>query len=149
MKQGGFTLVEMLVVVAIIAILAVIAIPSYQEYVIRTNRADMQTEMMRIAQDLQRYQVANKNFKDVTLAKVGSSGNYPQQGTALYTLNLTISSVPKNSNRYNRWELTATPINDQRQKGNGIICLNSDGHKFWSKGQTTCTLSANSDWVTP
>ncbi len=41
MVTGGFTLVELLLVVAIISLLGALGIPSYQDYLVRTARAEM------------------------------------------------------------------------------------------------------------
>ena len=70
-KHSGFTLLELMIVVAVIAVLAAIAIPNYAEYVKRTNRADVQTYMMSIAQNVESYRLVNHSFFGVSLGVLG------------------------------------------------------------------------------
>ena len=145
-QQRGFTLIELMIVVAVIAILAAIAYPSYQEYVRRTKRLDMQSTMLDIAAQIQRYKIANFKVTGATTSDVGIAAAYPTQGTALYTVSL--SPIDEASNKLNTeaWELTATPIATSSQAGDGVICLNYQGQKYWSKSATTCALSTSSTW---
>ncbi|MEO3356434.1 type IV pilin protein [Acinetobacter haemolyticus] len=136
-RVSGFTLIELMIVVAIIAIIAAIAYPSYQEYVKRTKRADMQSEMMQISQRLQGYYVINHNYTNAKLDNGSVTKDYPSSGTALYTVTITPAAQT--------WILTAAPKTGTSQAGNGSIILNSQGHKCWTKG-SSCTPSATSNW---
>ena len=133
LSSKGFSLVELLVVVVIIGILVAIAYPSYQKYVIRTKRVDVQTQMMQISQKLQSYRVINHSYKDVTLADLGFSPNYAE-----YALELVIGDGNQS------WTLSAEPTGAISQ--NGTVFLDHWGHKCWQKSQSTCTLSATSTW---
>ncbi|GAA5186763.1 type IV pilin protein [Acinetobacter kookii] len=136
-KNKGFTLIELMIVVAIIAVLAAITYPSYTQYKIRTNRADVQSEMMNIAQRLQSYYVINHNYTSATLDNGTTSKDYPISNP-VYRVTL----VPSGQT----YTLTAEPISGTVQVGNGSVILNSHGWKCWTKTTTACTPSATSNW---
>jgi len=53
--QQGFTLIEIVIVVAIMGILVSIALPAYQNSVLRSGRAEAKGELVEVASDLERY----------------------------------------------------------------------------------------------
>ena len=57
-KQEGFTLIELMIVVAIVGILSAIAYPSYAEYVRRGHRADARAGLLQAQQWLERASTA-------------------------------------------------------------------------------------------
>jgi type IV pilus assembly protein PilE len=63
-QSNGFTLIELMVVLAIAAILAAIAYPSYREFVKRGNRRAAQSVMMDIVNREHQYFVANRVYAD-------------------------------------------------------------------------------------
>lgn len=65
-RARGFTLVELMVVVAIVAILAAIAIPAYGRYVYRARRAEGQALLLHIANAQERYYAVHNRYGDLT-----------------------------------------------------------------------------------
>ena len=68
--QLGFTLIELMIVVAIIGILAAVAYPSYQDHIRKGNRSAAQAFMMDVAQRQQSYLLNNRSYA-TTLAALG------------------------------------------------------------------------------
>lgn len=58
----GFTLIELMVVVTIIGILTAIALPAYSGYIARARRADARTQLVQVAQFMQRFYAANDSY---------------------------------------------------------------------------------------
>lgn len=72
-RLRGFTLVELMVVVAIVAILAAIAMPSYSRYIYRARRADGQALLMHVANAQERYYAAHHRYGDLPAIGYASS----------------------------------------------------------------------------
>lgn len=109
--QRGFTLVELMVVVAIIAILASIAIPSYRAYMIRAHRAEAKAQMMEIASREQQFLLANRVYADkATLVANGFST--PADLDQYYNWDVAVGAAGIPS-----FLITFTPIGSQTSDG--------------------------------
>ncbi len=92
-SNRGFTLIEMMIVVAIIGILAAIAYPSYDEYVKRGNRTEGQAFLSDVAARQERYFSQNNAYiTDVAnIAKLGLSNN--RSPTDKYRVNIAAGNA--------------------------------------------------------
>lgn len=141
MVKNGFTLIELMIVVAIIAILAAIAYPSYTQYKIRSNRVDAQSELMFIAQRMTEYKGVNGSFEGASVQQLYGQTTTPK-GEALYDVSFDPILVDAS-----KWVLVAKPKPNTIQKDNGWLCLNYKSERLWVKGQNSCNnISPTSNW---
>lgn len=139
-SQKGFTLIELMVVIAIIAGLVAIAVPSYQDYVVRSNRTDLQSHLLRLASDLERYKSQQLSYRGVTLAMInGGVATYPISGGARY--NLVLNLLPSAATATS-WTLVATPAAGNTQVGDGALSIDSQGRRCWNPASDAgCNLA--------
>lgn len=122
MLAKGFTLIEVMIVVAIVGILAAIAYPSYTEYVKRGHQAEAQGQIMELASALEAHRAKNFTYSGATLAALSPALNNSSHYTAVIT--------PSNNNQ--AYTITATPSTTS-MSGMPILTLNSDGTASWDK----------------
>ena len=148
-KNGkrGFTLIELMIVVAVLAVLAAIAYPSYQAYVKKTKQLEVQAHLMQLAQNLESYKLANSNYAGAQLSNWGGD-QFPNQGAANYQLTLTNASgvALTTANADNQtWLLIARPLSTSTQKNTGALSLSSTHVKCWYKDNDDAKVIAGVD----
>ncbi len=131
----GFTLIEIMIVVAIIGILAAIAYPSYSEQVRRSKRNDAATALMQASQWMQRLYATQGSFEGASDKLKDSGFAWAPLGSPKdsRTYNITVS-VNDNNRGY---ELFAEPQGGEAKDPKcGILSLKDTGLKGQSKGAT-------------
>lgn len=95
----GFTLIELMIVVAIVAILAAIAYPSYQEQVRKTRRAEGKAALSEVASRLERCYTRFNAYDHATCAGVANmtseNGYYQISASAIAASSYTLQAVPQ------------------------------------------------------
>jgi type IV pilus assembly protein PilE len=117
----GFTLIEVMIVVAVIAILAAIALPSYQEYIRRGNRAEARAALLQAAQWLERVATSTGTYLSTANVK-----NFPAELKTVPSKTYEIS-LGGTDDAGSMFTLSATPQGSQVVDKCGILTLNQTG----------------------
>lgn len=119
--QNGFTMIELMIVVVVIGILAAVALPSYQSYMVKSNRAVTQAFMADIANREKQYLLDARAYAS-TLSTLGLT--VPTSVSKHYSgcCTITVVATPPS------FTITATPTSSQ-QSSDGALTLASDGTK--------------------
>ena len=103
--QGGFTLIELMIVVAIVGILAAVAVPNYQRYITKAKISESITLLASLKPWAVEYHLANQKYP-ATLASLGSDLEGQTKGS--YLKSIAIENDAGNTNYFRMsGELTA------------------------------------------
>ena len=117
--DGGFSLIELMIVVAIVGILAAIAYPSYQQYALETKRADAHAALLRIATVDEKF-FSNNNTYTTSTTALGYAADPAISNDGFWAISIT-SAGPTT------FTLTAAPTGGHVDATCGGITLTSAG----------------------
>jgi type IV pilus assembly protein PilE len=131
-RTRGFTLIELMIVVAIVGVLAVIAYPSYTRQIQKSRRAQAKADITEVAQGLEREFTANRDYTGYTLAITTS----PREANATVAYNIAINPLATAG-----YVIHADATGPQATDLCGNLTLDNTGVKSHSAGD-----DASCDW---
>jgi type IV pilus assembly protein PilE len=128
MKRNGFTLIELMIVVAIVGIIAGIAVPAYQDSISKSRRRDAEGALQGLANAMERHFTEHNSYLGAADggADTGStatifSDKSPVDGsTAYYALSITAAGV-------STFTIQASPLGAQADDKCGTLSLDNTG----------------------
>ena len=125
----GFTLIEVVVVMAVVAILATVAIPSYSEYILRSHRSSAQSFISDVASRQSQFFLDRRSYADtvgvgVAVGDRALNMTVPADVAARYTVAIVVAAGPPAG-----FLVTATPTGPQATDRCGVLTVNQANNR--------------------
>lgn len=120
-RQRGFTLIELMIVVAVVAILASIALPSYNEAMRKSRRAQAKADMVEYAQIAERHFTVQGSYVGFDARPDVRTVSPREGGTVRYRFNYAVTPTT--------FTITATPQGGQASDRCGTLTINQAQQK--------------------
>lgn len=123
-RHRGFTLIELMITVVIVSILAAVAYPSYQNYILKGNRASAQAFLMDAAQRQQQYFLDNRAYAGDVGTLFGSAP-VPAEVSPYYDIAFDPPGATPPT-----FKITATPKGRQNKNNEPTLSIDQAGTKL-------------------
>ena len=122
-SNRGFTLIELMIVVAIISIVAAWGYSSYRDTILKSRRAEGLGELLTIADRMERYYSSQGTYAGARLGSMANAVHALSSDNDFYVFSITSATAIQ-------FTITATPQSGQADDTKcGTFTLNSQGTK--------------------
>lgn len=150
-STAGFTLIELMIVVAVVALLTSLAYPSYERHLLRGNRSIGQTFLLDLAQRQEQFLLDRRQYTSALTGANSLSLPPPPEVAQMYNIVLCESTTCPLAWAVGRpgFQAMLSPIAGGRQvndtiggvAGSGRLLINSRGER-WREADPTCAVEA-------
>jgi len=144
-RYGGFSLIELMVVVVIATILVSIAIPSYQQQIRQSRRVEAKTALLDLAGREERFLSTNPTGYTNVAANLGYNALPTAVASGYYTVSVCSPACAPSAVAAPSYTVIATPVAGQSQAQDTqctAFAVDSAGQQYAADGTGAYTAAA-------
>ncbi|VFQ47283.1 type IV pilin protein [Desulfoluna butyratoxydans] len=136
-NNKGFTLIELMIVVAIIGILAAVAIPNFRNYQLKSKESEAKVNLAAIAVAQEAYFAEYDGYVTLAANPAGTASGAKRTWSPTAAGYAAIGFAPKDSNVYFTYQTTAATAIAFTATATGNLDGSGSGDNVWSVSNTS------------